>query len=88
MHICLGRYLFPETNYTQCRESNLNEMIEFTIAHPCRWKVIESCLPIYFTIINKDDNILNTNSNNNNQQQPSKCYYLHSDGTFIEGNNN
>lgn len=85
MRICLGRYLFPETNYTQCRESNINdEMIEFIIAHPCRWNVIETCLPIYFTVISKDDMNVN-NVNNNNNQQPNKCYYLHSDGKFVEG---
>ncbi|KAH7636374.1 hypothetical protein HUG17_10344 [Dermatophagoides farinae] len=84
MRICLGRYLFPETNYTQCRESNINdEMIEFIIAHPCRWNVIETCLPIYFTVISKDDMNVN-NVNNNNNQQPNKCYYLHSDGKFVE----
>ncbi|XP_027196669.2 uncharacterized protein LOC113791135 [Dermatophagoides pteronyssinus] len=89
LRICLGRYLFPETNYTQCRESTAtsnsqNTMsIEFIIAHPCRWNLIETCLPIYITIINKDD--MNINQQQQQQQQSLQpCYYLHSNGKFIE----
>ena len=59
--------------------------IEFIIAHPCRWNLIETCLPIYITIINKDD----MNINQQQQQQSLQpCYYLHSNGKFIEGKQN
>lgn len=49
--VCLNRWLFPEQNSRLCKEAQSEAgEVEFTVLDPCKWKRIDKCLPIYFTV--------------------------------------